>query len=206
MRRGLNSKERIISASIDEFSKNGFFGARVDIIAKKAKINKAMIFYYFSSKEQLYKQVLVRIASKTIGNLKKSGIVNESITPEEYLHKFPEVYMDFFEKNPSFLRIIGLGLIQNGDYMKSILKEMFENMKEGLPEKFSGFIKKWHREGKITEKDPAHFFLNIVSLSLFPMLSKPLSEAIFGNEFDDSTFTGERLNSIKNLLEKGMIK
>jgi len=204
--RGVNSKERILKASIEEFSKLGFHGARVESIAEKADINKAMIFYYFSSKEELYKRVLAYIVGKVVSSLTNSGVVRDDITPEEYLDEFPEIYIKLFYDNPEFLRIIGLGMIQNGDYIKSVMKNVISEIGNGIPEKFSSFVRKWNEDGMINESDPAHFFLNIVSLTLFPLISKPFAEAIFGKEFNEKNFLAERLRSIKNILEKGMIR
>lgn len=205
MKKPADSKERIVKAAIEEFSKNGFYGARVESIAEKARINKAMIFYYFSSKEHLYKKVITFIAKHINENIMNSGIADGNLTPEDYIEKFPEIYLRFFHKNPDYLRVIGLGLIQNSKFMKSLLSEIFSEFEGGLPVKFASSIREWSREGKITEGHPAHFFLNIVSLTLFPLLSKPLSEAIFGESFNDSTFVEERLKSINTLLKKGMI-
>ncbi len=52
------TEEKIIQAAIKEFSEYGFAGARIDRIAKTAKINKAMIYYHFKGKEKLYESVM----------------------------------------------------------------------------------------------------------------------------------------------------
>ncbi len=199
------SKERIFKAAVNEFSTHGFYGARVDMIAKRASINKAMVFYYFSSKEVLYKNVLTMIATGIIGRLKNSGIVRNDLTPEEYLRVFPETYIGFFTDNPEYLRIVVLGLIQNGELMKSILHDVLVETEESLPKKFAGIIEGWHRLGLINEKNPVHFFLNIVSILIFPLVLKPLPEVLFGKDFDEEIFLAERKESVLNLLKRGMI-
>ena len=52
------TKQAILKAAEEEFSEKGIYGARVDEIAAKAKINKGMIYQYFGNKEELYKTVL----------------------------------------------------------------------------------------------------------------------------------------------------
>src|SRR5688572_21546863 len=54
------SRADILSAATREFSEKGLSGARVDSIAERTKINKRMIYYYFGSKEGLYRAVLER--------------------------------------------------------------------------------------------------------------------------------------------------
>jgi TetR/AcrR family transcriptional regulator len=58
----LDASQRILKAALKEFSTYGLSGARMERIAEVAKVNKAMIFYYFSSKEKLY-EVVIRVFS-----------------------------------------------------------------------------------------------------------------------------------------------
>ena len=58
------SRERILSAALKEFSAKGFAGARVDAIARRANINKRMLYHYFGDKEGLFKAVLSRKISE----------------------------------------------------------------------------------------------------------------------------------------------
>src|SRR5919197_20603 len=52
------SRQRILAAALKEFSTNGFAGARVDLIARRAGINKRMLYHYFGDKERLFRAVL----------------------------------------------------------------------------------------------------------------------------------------------------
>src|SRR5271154_1993381 len=58
------SRERILSAALAEFAAKGFAGARVDLIARRANINKRMLYHYFGDKEGLFKFVLRRKISE----------------------------------------------------------------------------------------------------------------------------------------------
>src|SRR5581483_4728087 len=52
------SPDRILAAAAAEFSERGFAGARVDRIARRARVNKAMLYYHFKSKQHLYRTLL----------------------------------------------------------------------------------------------------------------------------------------------------
>ena len=54
------TRERIVAAALAEFATRGFSGARVDAIARRARINKRMLYHYFGNKEQLYSEILRR--------------------------------------------------------------------------------------------------------------------------------------------------
>src|SRR3954470_1376301 len=59
-RNPLQSQERILAAALKEFAAKGFAGARVDVIARRARINKRMLYHYFTDKEGLFRAVLRR--------------------------------------------------------------------------------------------------------------------------------------------------
>src|ERR1039458_9499104 len=57
-RNAKRSRERILAAALKEFAAKGFAGARVDSIARRAAINKRMLYHYFGNKEHLFREVL----------------------------------------------------------------------------------------------------------------------------------------------------
>ncbi|HZB88792.1 MAG TPA: TetR family transcriptional regulator, partial [Terracidiphilus sp.] len=62
--RAADTRSRILDAALSEFSANGLSGARTDRIAQAAGVNKALLYYYFESKENLYLAALEMIAAK----------------------------------------------------------------------------------------------------------------------------------------------
>src|SRR3989449_9260402 len=54
------TRERILAAALKEFSAQGFAGAREDRIARRARINKRMLYHYFGNKEHLFREILTR--------------------------------------------------------------------------------------------------------------------------------------------------
>src|ERR1051325_9599261 len=54
------TQQRILEAALQEFAAKGFAGARVDVIARRARINKRMLYHYFGDKEGLFREVLRR--------------------------------------------------------------------------------------------------------------------------------------------------
>ena len=66
------SVKRILEAALDEFQKKGFEGARVDEIAKKAEVNKALIYYYFESKEKMLKAIFDEMAKDFVAGKSKA--------------------------------------------------------------------------------------------------------------------------------------
>src|SRR6266511_5050943 len=60
VRHPARTRERILAAALREFSDKGFAGARVDRIARRARINKRMLYHYFGNKASLFREILAR--------------------------------------------------------------------------------------------------------------------------------------------------
>lgn len=90
--------DRILASAIKEFSDKGFAGARVDEIARQAKINKAMIYYHIGDKESLYTAVL----NSTFGNL--ASVMEKNIAwdklPAENLRIYIQTVSETIRENP----------------------------------------------------------------------------------------------------------
>ena len=199
------SKEKIIKFAFEEFSKHGLMGSRVENITKRAKVNKAMLFYYFGSKKNLYELII----KKTVAMLleKINDLISPSLSIEEFLEKFPLLYIDFFSNNKNFINMLVLDLIQNPEQITVLIRTMFREKFGSGPTPFGIIINKWFEEGRTTEKDPVHFMLNIMSLIIFPFIFRPIPEAIFNKELKKSEAYFEyRKKSIQNLLKRGLLK
>jgi AcrR family transcriptional regulator len=70
------TKARILAAALREFSAKGISGARVDAIAARAKVNKRMLYYYFDSKEGLFREILRRRLHERSGALRTSEVAD----------------------------------------------------------------------------------------------------------------------------------
>ena len=200
-----NSKQKILDASLKEFAAFGFEGARVDRIAEKAGINKAMIFYYFSSKQNLYRTVITEVLLEYI--LKVQNVVRESPTPERLFEALPELYIRYFSQKKEIIQIIGRQLIHSPQTIAPIIGEIFAQVPDAPPKVLPLVIKKWHRKGLISESDPLQFILNVLSLCLFPIVASPMVEGILDVRItDDPSFLEKRIRSITHLIKRGMLK
>jgi TetR/AcrR family transcriptional regulator len=201
----VEARQRIIAAAIKEFSRNGFSGARMEKIATAAKINKAMIFYYFASKEQLYKLVLKDCLSCLFVLI--GDVVTPTLTVEQFLEKFPRIYITYFRSHPDLLKIIGVDLMQNPASISAFVKEIVEELfalhpKVVLLERLSH----WSGTGASRESDPRMIIMNVMALSLFAFFAVPMIEAISGLTFKlDDAFYEQRIASVVNLLKRGML-
>jgi AcrR family transcriptional regulator len=199
------SKGRILLAAQKEFAARGFAGARMEAIARAAGCNKAMLFYYFSSKEGLYQTILKEVMGEFFTKIK--GLIGPELTPETFMEKFPELYIELFAGHPDFVRIVAFDLIHNPENICAIMSGIIAQMTDFKPHPLFELIRRWHGQGLVTEPDPLQFMMNIVALSIFSFIGKPMVEAISGIQIaSDAEFYRKRVASVVNVLKRGMLK
>jgi len=200
-----SAKQRILESAVKEFAAHGFWGARVSQIAKGAGINKAMVFYYYSSKENLYRVIIEDTVKDLIKDVQDA--FNESDNPEKMFEVLPEIYIRFFNRNEFLAKIIIHDLIQNPDHISKIVGQIFDHTPLKPQKMFQEMVLYWHKRGLISESDPVHVILNIIPPSLFCFIGLPMVEAVLGKKIKiDDEFIDERIKSVVNLIKRGMLK
>ena len=199
-----NTKQKILNAGLKEFSRWGFSGARMDKIANRAGINKAMLFYYFSSKENLYQEVLKHAIRKIIPRIR--NVVLLETKPITFLEKLPEIYITFFSENQDFIKMVAFDFGRHTEMIKSTFEQSIGKGFRRGPRLILKKIEKWAEKGEVSEKDPIQFMINIISLCLFAFIARPILEAILNQKIGDDRFIGKRIESVVQLLKKGMLK
>ncbi len=201
----LPSREKILLAAQKEFAARGYAGARMEAIARGAAVNKAMLFYYFASKENLYRTVLTGVFGdffKEIGR-----VFSPLLTPALFLEKFPEIYIRFIARHPDLVRIMVFDLIHNPENVTAAMAGIIHKEMSSQPHPLLQLIPEWHRRGLISEPDPLHFMMNIIALSVFSFIGKPMVEAISGIRVaTDEDFYRKRIASVVRVLQRGMLK
>ena len=178
------SRERILSAALKEFATKGFAGARVDAIARRANINKRMLYHYFGDKEELFKAVLRRKLSQ-----RKSWAEGLSGDPEETLPFWFEAAC----KDADWVRLFQWEALE-GNWQKVIdEKERIAAAAQGLER-----IRQRQERGQISsEFDARHLMLTLRSLTMFPVAFPQLTRLITGKSVFDPAFQRERSEFLK---------
>ncbi len=103
---------RIVAAAREEFAKRGFAGARVDQIARRAGVNKQLLFYYYHSKRGLFQAVL----AQTAGDLEAAfgRLANPAGGPLERLRLTLAAQFEFLAQNPQVVALLGQGTRSDG--------------------------------------------------------------------------------------------
>lgn len=113
------TQAEILDAAVEEFALNGLANARIETIAANTGVTKAMIYYYFTSKEGLYLAVLERGFNTYMQPLQELSL--DSLLPETALEKFVRCLLSNLVKNPNWPLIMCYEALQNqGQYYQQI--------------------------------------------------------------------------------------
>jgi AcrR family transcriptional regulator len=193
----LNAEQRIIEAAADVFEESGFDGARMQQIADKAGINKALLHYYFRSKDLLFEKVFLLVAEKVFSNFVKA--FEEPGTIFQKIEKFMFMHQDLLYKNRKFPIFFFNEISRNPELMKKlVLKLEFNKRLRGLmvqldEEKKAGIIR--------ADVDVRHLMINIASLSVFPYIGRPVIKEIMSDfGFSYEKFLEERKSVIADFV------
>ncbi|HOX30939.1 MAG TPA: helix-turn-helix domain-containing protein [Spirochaetales bacterium] len=99
------AKERIRDAALRVFAERGFDGARVDEIAKRAGVNKALIYYYYESKEKLLDAIFQGSVEEVLAELGPELHDTRIFEDEAAAVAIMERLLDFLEQRQDLLRI-----------------------------------------------------------------------------------------------------
>ncbi len=190
--------EKIYEAARDIFHERGFDGARMQEIADKAGINKALLHYYYRSKDLLFEKVYQAAAKKLFPNIMVS-LRSDDPLPQK-VHLFVSGYIDTLRDNPYMPGFILHELNRNPDRLKNFLPKMMEQL-------IGPFLKEIDAEiysGRLPYKDARHFIVSMFSLCVFPFVARPMLQSVLG--FDDqgfNQFLTERKEEVPKLLLAG---
>ena len=109
----------ILDAATEIFAEVGFAGARVDEIAKRAGVNKAMIYYRIGDKEALYAGVLHNVFSDTLERITRN--IKKDHPPEEKLKTFIANLTSTVERYPYLPSIMMQEIASGGQHLPAVV-------------------------------------------------------------------------------------
>ena len=195
-KRHTDTEKIILEAARQVFIRKGFDGARMQEIADEANINKALLHYYFRSKDKLFMAIFVEVIQSFILTSVKL-IQNPGHSVFDKIRLFVEKYISLIQENPYLPGFILNELNQRPDRLVGIFK------RSGLElDYFYSQIEKEVKEGKIEPVEPEHLLVNMISMCIFPFVGKPLINTIIlsGSEKDFNLFMEERKKTIPEFI------
>ena len=169
-----STEERIKEAARKLFTKKGFAATRTRDIAAEAGINLALLNYYFRSKQKLFDLIMAENFKKFLTGI-SFHVKDETLTFEERVAKIVSSYIDFLREFPDVPLFVINEIRGNPHKMVTRLRDEI-----GVDRShFFQQIAEAKKEGK-SALEPFHFIANLVGLTVFPFLARPVLQRLTG--------------------------
>ncbi|MBP2831021.1 TetR/AcrR family transcriptional regulator [Aquimarina sp. U1-2] len=198
MPKEISTEATILQAAREEFVQHGYAGARMQAIADRANINKAMLHYYFRSKELLFQKILSQTLD-AVATIFLSAL-GSSETVKERLHNLIDNLIDHILHSPETPIFILNEIARNSQKYQSQISNKMKDA--GVIQNFFSQIKLEQDQGIMISTPAPHIFVTLMSLIVFPFLAKPVIISSFElSDNDFEVFIEQRKILIKNHLE-----
>jgi AcrR family transcriptional regulator len=170
-----STEARILAAAKKIFVQKGMAGARMQDIADEAGINKALLHYYFRNKEKLFEVIFLEAAAKLFPKI--NSIFSSDLPLFEKIEKFCEEYITIIMDNP-YLPLFVLNEINRDPAY--FMTKMWPGKSRPDPSKFLAQLEREVKKGTIRRISPLHLLMNLISMSIFPFVARPMMQMTLG--------------------------
>ena len=190
------AEEKILVAAKKVFMREGMAGARMQDIADEAKINKALLHYYFRNKDKLFETIFLQEAQKFFP---KINMIFESDAPLfEKIEEFVNEYIAEILENPYLPWFVLNEMNRQPD---TFLYKIWGTNNLPKPQKFLEQIEKEVKRGTIKRINPLHLLMNLLSMTIFPFVAKPMFlRNLRMNETQFKEFMEQRRKEVPNFI------
>lgn len=173
------SRERILKAATAEFAEKGFGDARVDEIARRAGINKRMLYHYFGNKDELFQAVLEEIYDTIC--FSGQSLDFDSMSPRDGLMALVDFVWNYYLANPESIRLLNTENLHDARHLRSSKRARdmhppFETAIDNLMRR--GVEAKVFHPGI----DPVDLYVTIVSMVYYYLSNSATLSVAFGRD------------------------
>jgi AcrR family transcriptional regulator len=173
------TRQRILGAALEEFSRYGLGGARVDRIAERARANKRMLYYYFGDKDGLFLAALedryahIRSAERSLQL--------EHLDPRNAVKRLVEFTWNYFLEHPEFMTLLNSENLHKGRHVKK--SQHVQQMHSPLVETLRTVLRKGEEQGLFRKGvDPVHLYISIAGEIYFYLSNRYTLSRIFDRD------------------------
>ncbi len=194
------TRAAILEAAGRIFADAGLAGARTDAIAAAAGINKAMLYYYFKSKDGLYRAVLER-------NVEEFHRLADDVLSGEgpagsILIRYVDTHFSFIGARPYYARLFQRLIMAGDRSLGRIVKKHFAP----LSNKLIGLIDRGVRSGEFHPLDPRHTVVSLVALTVFYFNAAPMARRIGNVDVFDPVEQTRRKEEVLKFIRFALFK
>jgi TetR/AcrR family transcriptional regulator len=172
------ARTRILDAATREFSAHGLAGARTERIAEAAGVNKALLYYYYRSKDALYEASLKELADRLA--LTTMLVLNREASAGERLLRFALNHFDRIYSQPVFQTLMQQEMIRLRKGESGALSPLVETLFKPMGVRMLAVAEEGIRSGELIPVEPSQLIYATLGPNVFYFLSAPMMRFIAG--------------------------
>jgi TetR/AcrR family transcriptional regulator len=189
---------RIVRVAEQIFAEQGLAGARTGAIARGARVNQALLYYYFQSKEELHRFTLEMLFSQL--RTQATAALAKPAAPRERLLGYVNVYFDFVAAHPNYPRLVQRELMSRGPRLGGIANEFFRPLYNRLAATIRGGIAR----GEFRRVDPRNTVVTLIAMTVFYFAAAPVLAEIWRCDPLTPQRVAARRRAVLDFLEHGL--
>ena len=191
------NRASIVAAAIDEFAARGFKGASMDAIAARTDTTRALINYYFGSKEKLYIAVLEQVYAAIREAEGKLDL--DHLAPLEAVRRIVEFTYTYYLEHEGFVRLVVAENQAHGRHLKK--SAAMRSLNRPIIDRLARVIVRGQAEGLFRKDvDPVEIHKSIAALGMFNVTNQYTFGAIFQREMGAKGDVGLRRAMVADLI------
>ena len=194
-----DTEQQILEAAQKVFIRKGLDGARMQEIANEAGINKALLHYYFRSKEKLFNRIFENALAGVFEVI--NGCIHEDGDIFVFIETFVDHYLTILKENPFIPNFIFNEINSHPERIGLISDKMKLNIPGFIRMTEQGITRK-----KIIPVSPEHLIIDLLGMCVFPFVARPLLEDVFFKDYPAGAenFLYERKQHIITFFKKAL--
>ena len=191
------NRGRILAAALEEFSRFGLGGARVDRIAARAGANKRMLYYYFGNKEAMFLAVL----ESRYAHIRRAeqGLRLGDLDPAEGIRRLVAFTWNYYLKYPEFLTLLNSENLHRARHLRR--SRQIAAMHSPLVAMLRDLLARGARKGEFRRGvDPVQLYISIAGLGYFYLGNRHTLSTIFERDLLAPRHKAERLRHMTALV------
>lgn len=191
------TRSAILAAATTEFSAHGLAGARVDRIAERAGINKRMLYYYFGSKDDLFRAVLEQAYEQIRGEERQLQLTQ--VDPVEAIRRLVTFTWDYYIAHPEFLTLLNSANLHQARHIRDSAK--VRPLHSPFVAMIEEVLERGRKQGIFRAGvDPVQLYISIAALSYFYLSNNHTLSAIFDRDLKAPKARVERVSHMTDLV------
>lgn len=193
----LRKRRVIIDTALDEFSRFGLHGARVDTIAARAGVSKTNLLYYFNNKEALYLAVLHSTLEQWMAPLRD---FSREQAPLDAIRRYLRAKLEAARDHPAASRLFCAEMMQGAERLRPLL----EGELKALVDEKSEVIQYWVDSGQLAPITPHHLLYLLWATTQHYADFAPQVAILSGQGLDDRGFFNDVLATLEDVIFRGI--